>query len=86
LNGRAIRSLDDLYDQLARQLALPRHFGRNLDALWDLLSSDVEGPVEIVWQKAAASRKAMGADFDRAEQVLREVEKEREDFRLTIEP
>ncbi|MCK7468404.1 MAG: barstar family protein [Desulfosudis oleivorans] len=46
----SIRSLDDLYDQLASRLSLPAHFGRNLDALWDVLSTDIEGPFEIVWK------------------------------------
>jgi hypothetical protein len=44
LLGRAIHSLDDLYDQISTRLSLPAHFGRNLDALWDVLSTDVEGP------------------------------------------
>jgi hypothetical protein len=34
----AARSLDDLYDQLQADLALPGWFGRNLDALADVLS------------------------------------------------
>ena len=85
LNGKAIRSLDDLYDQLSIQLALPEHFGRNLDALWDVLSTDVEGPFEIEWKCADDSRKSMGKDFDRTVRLLRELEKERADFKLKIE-
>ena len=85
LNGSAIRSLDDLYDQLSIRLSLPEHFGRNLDALWDVLSTDVEGPFEIVWKHADDSKKLMGKDFDRAVKLLRELEKERDDFKLKIE-
>jgi len=80
-----LRSLDDLYDQLSQQLSLPEHFGRNLDALWDVLSADVEGPFEIVWKHADDSRKAMGPDFDRGLKVLKELEEERDDFKLKIE-
>ena len=86
LDGRVIRSLDDLYDQLSIRLSLPEHFGRNLDALWDLLSTDVEGPFVIVWKHADDSRKLMGKDFDRAVKVLQELEEERDDFKLKIEP
>jgi ribonuclease inhibitor len=85
LDGSALRSLDDLYDQLAGGLALPKHFGRNLDALWDVLSADVPGPFEIVWKHADDSKKALGRDFDRVLKVLRELEKERDDFTLKIE-
>jgi ribonuclease inhibitor len=85
LEGREIGSLDDFYDRLADGLPLPKHFGRNLDALWDALSTDVEGPFEIVWKRADESRKRMGSDFDRIVSLLREVEEERDDITLTVE-
>ncbi len=85
LNGRSIHSLDDLYDRLSSGLMLPEHFGRNLDALRDVLSTDVEGSFEIVWKHAVDSKRLMGKDFDRAVKLLRELEKERDDFKLKIE-
>lgn len=85
INGSAIRSLDDLYDRISNRLDLPEHFGRNLDALWDVLSTDVEGPFEIIWRQADNSKKFMGKDFDRAVKLLQELEKERDDFKLKID-
>lgn len=85
LDGNTIRSLPDLYDQLASGLPLPEHFGRNLDALWDVLSIDVAGPFEIYWQAAATSRKLLGRDFGRVVKLLRDLEKDRNDFTLKIE-
>ena len=85
LEGKKINSLNDLYDQISAQLTLPEHFGRNLDALWDVLSADVEGPLEITWKDAADSKKLMGKDFDRAEKLLKDLKKERDDFRLKID-
>lgn len=38
IDGRHIQSMDDLYDQLRDALSLPDYFGRNLDALYDILS------------------------------------------------
>lgn len=86
LNGLAIHSLDDLYDQLSNRLSLPAHFGRNLDALWDVLSTDVAGPFKIVWKHSDDSKKSMGKDFERVVKLLQELEEERDDFQLTIEP
>jgi ribonuclease inhibitor len=85
LNGKTTHSLDDLYDQLSISLSLPKHFGRNLDALWDVLSTDVEGPFEIVWKHAADSKKLMGRDYDRTVKLLKSLQKERDDFKLKIE-
>ena len=85
LNGRKIRKLDELYDQMTIHLALPSHFGRNLDALRDTLSADIEGPFEIIWEYAAYSREMMGKDFERVVTLLRTLEKERGDFKLKID-
>ena len=62
LNGNAMRSLDDFYDRISTLKDMPEHFGRNLDALRDVLSTDVEGPFEIIWKNADASKKLMGKD------------------------
>ncbi|MDD5241626.1 MAG: barstar family protein [Sulfuricella sp.] len=77
---RDIHTLAGFYDELARQLAFPAHFGRNLDALWDVLAGEIEGPFEIVWEHMEFSREKLGADFDRLAALLDEVAVEREDF------
>jgi ribonuclease inhibitor len=85
LDGSSIGSLDDLYDQLSIRLKLPKYFGRNLDALWDVLSTDIEGPFEIEWKNTLNSQKLMNKDFDRAVKLLRNLEKVRDDFTLSLE-
>jgi ribonuclease inhibitor len=85
VEGAGIRSLAGAYDALAEALALPETFGRNLDALWDLLTGDVAGPVELVWRDASLTRAALGAAFDRLVAVMREAERARPDFRLRLE-
>ena len=85
LNGNAMRSLDDFYDRISTLKDMPEHFGRNLDALRDVLSTDVEGPFEIIWKNAAASKKLMGKDFDRIVKLLRNLKEERDDFKLKID-
>jgi ribonuclease inhibitor len=77
-------TLDKVYDALQRQLALPAHFGRNLDALWDALTTDVRGPATIVWRDSARARAALGEDYDRLVDTLRDVAAERSDFRLEL--
>jgi ribonuclease inhibitor len=85
LDGNKIRSLADFYDRLSILMKLPKHFGRNLDALWDVLATDIEGPWEINWKYADSSRKSMGKDFDHVVKLLQELEEERDDFQLKIE-
>lgn len=78
-----IRSTSRFYDELARQLDFPPHFGRNLDALWDTLTTDIEGPIEVVWEGAEHARAHLGKDFSRLTDLLREVAAERGDFTFT---
>ena len=59
LPGKAIRSVEEFYDEIARGLHFPEYFGRNLDALWDVLTTDIEGPVELVWEDSADSVRAL---------------------------
>jgi ribonuclease inhibitor len=73
-------TLDKVYDALGRQLGLKKSFGRNLDALWDVLTKDVRGPVEIVWTE----RVELGRDGERLLATLREIAAERKDVRLIL--
>lgn len=74
-------TLEKVYSALERQLGTG--FGRNLDALWDVLTKDVRGPVEIVW--TAPARAVLGRDGERLLATLREVAAERKDFRLVLD-
>lgn len=39
LDGRLMVSRDTVHDQLAEKLSFPSYYGRNLDALYDVLST-----------------------------------------------
>lgn len=80
LDGRNLRSLDDVHDSLARGLGFPAYYGRNLDALRDVLIGDLPGPATIVWRDVAESRRLLGRDFTRVEKVLRDAARERPDL------
>jgi len=82
LNGSAIQSLSDFYDEITRVLSLPGYFGRNFDALADVLTTDIEGPFEIVWESTFASKKAMKKDYSKIAALLKRIARLRDDFRI----
>ncbi len=69
---------------MAREMTFPPHFGHNLDALWDVLSTEVPGPFEIIWKDAKRSKTKMGKDYRRLLKLLKDLERTREDFRLKL--
>ncbi|WNG33076.1 barnase inhibitor [Archangium violaceum] len=82
LDGSRIKSERDFHEQLSRKLDFGPYYGRNLDALWDRLSADVERPVKLIWKDAEVSRLALGAVFDRIVSILRRVEEQDRTFGL----
>jgi ribonuclease inhibitor len=82
LDGRAILSLSDFYNELAKALSLPGYFGHNLDALADILLTDVKGPLEIVWEYSSLSSEAMPQDYSRISTVLRHIARKRPDCKI----
>ncbi|RMZ59411.1 barnase inhibitor [Chryseobacterium nematophagum] len=42
-----IGDYDDFYTQLKEKISLPDHFGDNLDALYDIITGDVEMPLHL---------------------------------------
>lgn len=50
IDFRRIGSISDFYKILGNQMVLPNYFGNNLDALWDVLSTEIVTPLAIQFQ------------------------------------
>ena len=84
VDGRNIRSEDDLHDRLAEGLGLPDFYGRNLDALEECLS-DLDGPASVILSRAADLVAALGGGrFEGFDRLFREIAAAREDFSYVV--
>lgn len=84
-DGRTILSKADFYAAIEAIPETPGWFGRNLDALFDLVLAAIQGPLIIHWTHAEVSAASMGPDFDIVVGVLRDAEAEpRSRFRLHL--
>ena len=72
IDAAAFSEVGQVHDRLAADLGFPDYYGRNLDALWDVLTGDLEGPALIEVEATAAGRARLGPDFDRLLEVLKE--------------
>jgi len=74
IDGTAVKTQQDVHDQLKAQLDFGPYYGDNLSALWDRLYRDVERPVELVWQDSETSKANLGAElFGRIAKLLNDV-------------
>lgn len=85
IDGQTVHTIGDFYREVAWQLHFPPYFSNNLDALWDVLTTDIKGPVRMIWSGAKESRRDMGDDFERVITLLQQVGQERKDFHFTIQ-
>lgn len=83
LDGRQ-RSKAAVLAKLARELDFPAHFRPNLDALFDVLTTDVAGPVRIEWRLSAPLEAALGADLVPLRRTLADAAAARDDLELEI--
>lgn len=63
LDGLSISSEQDFHKRIASAFSWAQYYGNNLNSLWDLLSTDVERPIEIVWKNSKESEQSMGETF-----------------------
>lgn len=63
LDGKNIQTESDFHRVMAELLDFGPYYGRNLGALWDRLSTDLERPVSLVWIDSGVSEECLGAYF-----------------------
>ncbi|AFZ24157.1 Barstar, RNAse (barnase) inhibitor [Cylindrospermum stagnale PCC 7417] len=75
LDGKAIFTEYDFHRQIAQLLDFGEYYGNNLDALWDVLTTVVERPVNLIWYNSAISHKNLGGEtFQKIVKALQSVQ------------
>lgn len=83
LDGRQ-RSKSAIIAKLARDLDFPAHFRPNLDALYDVLTTDIAGPIRIEWRLSAVVEAALGADLEPLRRTLADAAAVRDDLVVEV--
>ena len=73
IKGIEIKTEKDFHKAISSALNFGPYYGDNLDALWDILTTDIERPVMLIWKDSNLSKKAMGKDFDNIINILKKV-------------
>jgi ribonuclease inhibitor len=75
-----IGDYEDFYAQLKEKIALPDHFGDNLDALFDVITGELEMPLHIEFVNMSVDQLEM---FEDLLTTLEDAEDEVEGFTFT---
>jgi ribonuclease inhibitor len=82
IDGSRILDEAAFHREIASALAFPAHYGANLNALWDTLTTDIARPIRLVWIDANISKLALGNRFDSIVELLQQVQKQDIDWGL----
>lgn len=75
-----IHTMEDFYEALEEKLELPPHFGRNLDALYDVISGDLPLPLHVKFVEMGLSQLE---PFDPLLETMEDLEEALEEFEFT---
>ncbi len=84
IDGAQIRTPAAFYAELGKSVELPAHFGKNLDALWDFLTTELGGGLEIHWHNFASYSAEEKKQMNGIRKLLEEAGAERPEIRLVI--
>ena len=71
--GSKIYTEQDFHNQISKIFSIQDYYGNNLDALWDLLSTNVERPITLVWKDTMFSKNQLKSIFIEIVKVLERV-------------
>ena len=81
VHGERMTSREAAHEELKRALELPDYYGRNLDALWDLISA---ADADVVLVNASSLLRNLGAYGCKILTTFYEAMEENDGFTLTI--
>lgn len=74
LNGLKVNSVEDFHKEIAKLLGFGPYYGRNLDALWDMMSTGMGDYYMLYWNDYEYSREKIGdAEFNKIISIFDEV-------------
>lgn len=82
LDGASIETELDFHKAISELLDFGPYYGRNLDALRDRLSNDVERPVKIAWVNSNYSKSCLGKYFNEIVKIFEQTKQKDIQFNL----
>ena len=75
IQGSKVTDKNILHQILKQELNLPNHYGENLDALWDCLTTDIKLPLTIEWIGFQKSKELLGDYAENTLEIFNKAEK-----------
>lgn len=75
IDGSKIQSEADFHHLIGETFYMTAWYGKNLDALWDVMTGMAERPLKIIWINADLSRERL-PHFEQIVSLFRKVEEQ----------
>lgn len=85
IDGAMMTSKDAMYTHFTRVFAFPKHFGNNLDALWDVLT-EVKEPTTIYFENVEKAIKHLKDYSRKLIQLFQKLDKAKENYTVYFYP
>lgn len=73
IDGLQMKSEDDFHEIIGKKLYSTEYYGKNLDALWDVLTGMAGRPLTIIWKNSIKSQEIFPR-YEKIIKILKEVE------------
>jgi len=85
LNGKDITTEEIFHEKISKLLEFPDFYGKNLDALWDLMSGHIDTNIILIWKDHQIAKKSFPKTFDDIVETFKEVKKLWENFEYRLD-
>ncbi|MGN0157736.1 MAG: barstar family protein [Brotaphodocola sp.] len=86
LDFKSLETMEQIHDHLERQFGFPNYYGRNLDALYDLLTEITEDTCIRIWLPQKKEEKQdRDCCMDKITGVMQDAEEENSHLRVIID-
>ncbi|MCB0340853.1 MAG: barstar family protein [Bdellovibrionales bacterium] len=72
-----VKNENDFHEVFATLDITPNYYGKNLNALWDVLTTDIEGPVMFMFENHKEFELANTSDYEKIISLFKEAQSER---------
>ena len=75
IDGNSVSSAKDIHKIFQDECDFGPYYGKNLHALWDMLTTEVERPFVVHWVNISESKRCLGEQYEQFIKLFEDLER-----------